>query len=258
MKIPRISGFLFDLDGVFYISDKPISGSIEILEFLKSQNIPYRFVTNTTTKSRNKLFEKLNLIGLPIQENEIISACFVGVLKLRELNSPKVRLILQEDAKSEFDEFEIDNENPEFIVIGDLDKDWNFDIINSIFNQVMNGAKILALHKGRYFKTNEGLQIDSGAFINGIEFATSMKSIVVGKPTKIFFQLALDDLGLNKDCIAMVGDDLINDIQGAQQFGIYSILTKTGKFSQNILNKSNITPDLIINSIKDLINISLN
>lgn len=187
MKLPKINGFLFDLDGVFYISDKPIIGAIETLEFLKSQNIPYRFVTNTTTKSRNKLFEKLNLIGLPIQENEIISACFAGVLKLRELNSPKVRLILQEDAKPEFDEFEIDNENPEFIVIGDLDKDWNFDIVNSIFNQVMNGAKILALHKGRYFKTNEGLQIDSGAFINGIEYASSMNSIVVGKPTANFF-----------------------------------------------------------------------
>lgn len=68
----------------------------------------------------------------------------------------------------------------------------------------------------------------------------------------------MDDLGLKKVEIAMVGDDLINDIQGAQQIGIYSILTKTGKFSQNILNKSNITPDLIINSIKDLINISIN
>lgn len=248
----NFKGFLFDLDGVFYISEKIIPGGKELLNFLKTKNMPYRFVTNTTTKSRKKLYKKLSKIGLPIYENEIFSACYAGVLKLRELKSPKVRLIIMDDAKLEFDEFEIDNINPEYIVIGDLDRDWNFEIINSIFNQVMNGAKILALHKGRYFKTDEGLQIDSGAFIKGIEYATTTKSIVVGKPNPDFFKLALKDLSLRKEEVAMVGDDLINDIQGAQQFGLYSILTKTGKFNKEKLNSSKIFPDLIIDSIADI------
>ena len=250
MNLKNIKGFLFDLDGVFYISDNIIDGAIETLNYLKNNGISYRFVTNTTTKSRSDLFKKLNNLGLPILEKEIISACYAGVLKLRKLDSPKVRLILQNSAKSEFKEFKIDNINPEIIVIGDLDKSWDFEIINSIFNQVMNGAKILALHKGKFFKTSAGLQIDSGAFIKGIEYATSTKSIIVGKPTSNFFKMAINDLKVNKENVAMVGDDLINDILGAQQNGVYTILTKTGKFHQPTFEKSNVSPDLVISSIK--------
>ena len=193
LDINSIKGFLFDLDGVFYISNQLIPGAIETLEFLNEKNFPYKFVTNTTTKSRNKLYHNLKYIGLNIEEEDIISACYAGVLKLRELGNPSINLLLQEDAKQEFNEFIIDEINPEYIVIGDLDTDWNFELMNSTFKMVMNGSKLLALHKGRYFQTETGLQIDSGAFIKAIEYATSSESIVVGKPSTAFFDLALKE-----------------------------------------------------------------
>ncbi len=79
----NIRGFLFDLDGVFCIEEEPLPGSIEVLNYLNTKNIPYRFLTNTTTKSRVSLFNRLINIGFPIQIDHIISACYAGVLKLR-------------------------------------------------------------------------------------------------------------------------------------------------------------------------------
>ena len=140
-------------------------------------------------------------------------------------------------------------------MIGDLDKDWNFDIVNDIFNKVLNGSKIVALHKGKYFKTSDGMQIDSGAFIKGIEYACSTNSIVVGKPEKEFFNIAINQINISKENLVMVGDDIVNDVNGAQNLGIKSILVKTGKYRKDLIEKSGITPDLIINSIDKVLDL---
>ena len=249
----QIKGFLFDLDGVFCIGNEVLPGAIETLDYLNSKNIPYIFVTNTTTKSIDSLFQKLIKLKFPIGEEHIISASYAGVLKLRELNSPTCELILQEDSKKDYDEFIINNINPEYIVIGDLDKEWSFQVVNDIFNKVINGSKILALHKGKYFKTTNGMQIDSGAFIKGIEYASSTEAVVVGKPTEDFFNIAINQINISRENLMMVGDDIINDIQGAQSSGIKSTLVKTGKYRDDLIKKSNINPDFIIGSISEII-----
>ena len=180
---------------------------------------------------------------------------YAGVLKLRELGSPTCELILQDDSKIDYDEFQINNVNPEYIVIGDLDQDWTFEVVNDVFNKVINGSKILALHKGRYFKTSEGMQIDSGAFIKGIEYASSTESIVVGKPEKDFFEIAIGQINIQRENLLMVGDDLENDIKGAQSCGIQAALVKTGKYRLDLVQRSNIKPNLTINSIDEIINL---
>ena len=58
-----IKGVLFDLDGVFYVGDKLISGGNETLAWLGAQGIEYRFVTNNTTLSRSALVAKLQHLG---------------------------------------------------------------------------------------------------------------------------------------------------------------------------------------------------
>ena len=247
-----IEGFLFDLDGVFYISKQLIDGANNTILWLKNNNLPYRFVTNTSTLSRSKLSTKLSSYGLDINQDEIISANYAGVLYLQTLQPQSCRLILKEDAKDDYRQFNIDETCPEYIIIGDIDNQWNYELMNELFNLALQGSKIVSLHKGKYYQTDAGLQIDSGAFIKGIEYAAGVKSHVIGKPEKDFFNLAINDLGLDNDKIAMIGDDLINDIQGSNDAGICSILVKTGKYRQEIFDKSTISPDYIINSIQDL------
>ena len=248
----NIKGILLDLDGVLCIGEHPIDGSAEIIQLIKKKHIPYRIATNYTSLSRNSLFNKLNLMGINIDEDHIISAAYAGVLKLRSLGNPTCELFLKEDAKRDYAEFKIDKKYPEFIIIGDLDNQWSFEIINNIFNKVINGSKIIALHKGKYFQTSNGLQIDTGAFIKAIEYATSTTSEIIGKPQNTFFELALKDMNLNPKDSIMIGDDIINDVKGAQLIGAKGILVKTGKYRKGLVEKSTVKPDLIISSIDDL------
>jgi ribonucleotide monophosphatase NagD (HAD superfamily) len=99
---------------------------------------------------------------------------------------------------------------------------------------------------------SDGLDLDIGAIVTGLEYATGKKAIILGKPNKEFFKAALDDLGCLPNDVVMVGDDLINDIGGAQSLGIKSVLVKTGKYRKKLLEKSDIVPDAIMDSIAEL------
>ncbi|MDP6725645.1 MAG: TIGR01458 family HAD-type hydrolase [Candidatus Marinimicrobia bacterium] len=245
-------GFLFDLDGVFYISGGLIPGGIEAIVLLREKNIPFRLLTNTTTKTRKQLSKKLNKLGLKVEENEIVSAGQAGVIYLNSLGSPKCHLLISDDLKEDYADFDCGNEVPKWVVMGDRGHDWTYDDMNVAFRLMMDGADLLALHKGKYFQVKDGLNMDIGAIVTGLEYATGKKATTLGKPNKEFFQAALDDLGCSSKDVIMVGDDLINDIGGAQALGIKSVLVKTGKYRKEILEKSDIIPDAIIDSIADL------
>jgi HAD superfamily hydrolase (TIGR01458 family) len=246
------SGFLFDLDGVFTIGNSVIPGAVDVIQKLNTYNIPFRFLTNTTMRSRASLFQKLIQLNFDVNENNIISANVAGVLKLRKMGSPSCFLALLPDAQKDYAEFQ-KNEKPDVIVIGDLGKSWTFEFMNKLFRMIMDGAEILALHKGKYYQIEDGLQLDTGAIITGLEYATGKKATVVGKPTREFFTLALNDLKMNKDEVVMIGDDLENDVRGAQKCGIKAGLVRTGKFRQDVFESSHIKPDFVLDSIGELL-----
>lgn len=247
-----IKGVLFDLDGVFYVGGKLLPGGKNTLAWLRSQGIGYHFVTNNTTLSRSTLVAKLQHLGLDISENELLSANYAGVLQLRKMGLGRCRLVLAEAAQADYPPSVIDD--PEAIVIGDIGNEWDYDLLNTLMNQILEGAQLIALHKGRYFQTDKGLMLDSGAFVAALEHATGKKAHVVGKPNAAFFEMSTALLKAAPDELIMVGDDLINDIEGAQNAGYHAVLVQTGKYRKGLVEQSQIKPDGIISSIAALPN----
>ena len=245
-----MKGVLFDLDGVFYVEQQLIAGGIDCLRWLNERQIPYRFVTNNTTMCRKDLTAKLRRLGLEVDEQEIISANYAGVLLLEQRGIKRCRLVLRPEAQQDYPTNCL--QNPDAIVIGDIGNRWDYDLLNELMNQVLEGAKIIALHKGRYHQGTSGLLLDSGAFVAALEHATGKQAIVVGKPNPTFFELASNTFGCTPDELLMVGDDLINDIGGAMQMGMHAVLVQTGKYRKGLVESSTIQPDGCIPSIKEL------
>ena len=245
-------GILFDLDGVFYVSNQAIDGGQKLIDSLRNKSIPFRFLTNTTTKTRGQLTQELNNRGLIVREKEIISAGQAGVTHLRKCGSPPCYLLISDELKEDYSEFDCSDQKPEYVVVGDRGHDWTYDDMNEAFRYMMDGAELLALHKGKYFQVRDGLDLDIGAIVTGLEYATGKQAITLGKPNKEFFQAALDDIGCSSIDVIMVGDDLINDIGGAQRTGMKGVLVRTGKFRKSDLSHSDVKPDFIIESINEL------
>lgn len=252
MNWGHIKGFLIDLDGVVYIDDEPLEGSVETIRHLKDKGYPMNFVTNTSNKSIDALYQKLQSLNLPVERDEILSAAYATALYVKWQGYSRCYAVLDKAVEDDFRDLNFVSGKPDVVIIGDIGKEWTYDVINSIFNMVMEGADIVAMHKGKYWKTSEGLRLDIGAFVDGLEYATNTTAAVVGKPSASFFEMGLAQLGLQAGEVAMIGDDIESDVGGAQQAGLYGILPKTGKFKEEQLSNSKVVPDGVLSRLSDL------
>jgi ribonucleotide monophosphatase NagD (HAD superfamily) len=108
------------------------------------------------------------------------------------------------------------------------------------------------MHRGWYWRTSEGLQLDSGAFVTGLEGAAGIRAEVVGKPAAAFFATALAHLGADAAHTLMVGDDIESDVLAAQRHGLTGVLVKTGKYLPSTHRNASGTPDHVLDSFAGL------
>ena len=251
-----MSAILFDLDGVLYEGDKAISGSADAVNWFIEKNIPHLFLTNTTSKSRNALVDKLANLGIQSNKENFLTPPVAAKQFLQNNDLNNIALFVPEVTREEFSDFNLlteqdskINANLDAVVIGDLGEEWTFNTMNTIFRLLMENpqAKLIALGMTRYWKTSTGLQLDVGPMIKAFEYATGINAIVTGKPAIEFFQAATSLLS-NQDNIIMIGDDIRGDIEASQQAGLKAIQVRTGKFTEADLGLG-ITPDAILESV---------
>jgi phospholysine phosphohistidine inorganic pyrophosphate phosphatase len=244
------AAFLFDLDGVFYNDTQPIRGGTEVIAQLLRESVPFRFVTNTTSKGRASLAQKLLSYGISAEPREIFCPAVAASAFLREKNASGA-FFTTVDTRGEFSSVREDLDQPDYVVLGDLGDDWTYAKLNQVLRYLLNGARLIALGMSRYWRANDGPRLDVGPIASALAYATGQTPIVLGKPARDFFLLALRDLHVEPARCVMVGDDIVTDIGGAQAAGLQTILVRTGKFRPEDL-ESSIKPDAIIDSIADL------
>jgi HAD superfamily hydrolase (TIGR01458 family) len=192
-------------------------------------------------------------MGLPIERQEIISAPAAVHRYLQGQPKSSCCLLLAKELQADFQDLvQVDLEQADFIVLGDIGDALTRGLLDAIFNRLMTGGQLLAVHKNRFWQTGSGLRMDIGGFVAALEYGTGRAALVMGKPSADFFRVALADLGANPSEVVMVGDDIDADIGGAQRLGIFGVLTRTGKFRQNYVDASTVRPDAIIASFRDL------
>jgi HAD superfamily hydrolase (TIGR01458 family) len=251
-QFSSLKGILFDLDGVLYIGSEAIDGAVEAVNRIRDSHLKCRFVTNTSTLSLASLARKINALGFDIPGHEIISAPQAALRYLQRQKNPLCRLLLADDVKKDFAGLAQSDTEAQFIVVGDIGNAWSYSMLNEVFNCLTHGAKLIAIHKNRFWQTEQGLQMDIGGFVQGLEYASGTEAMIIGKPSADFFNIALDEMQLNASEVAMVGDDIDSDIGGAQHAGLKGILVRTGKYRQSYADASAVKPDALIDSIRDL------
>ena len=247
----NIKGLLTDMDGVWFVEDRALPGAIDTLARLRARSIPIRFVTNTTTTTRAQMARKMLEMGFDVEESEFVTTPTAAASLMRQAGIERVKLVISPSIRNEFPGL-TNNQPYQAIVIGDIGRAWNYDLMSELFRIVMDGAEIVALHKGRYWQVADGLALDIGAFVAGLEYATGKTAAVVGKPSPAMFYAAMTELGMEADDVVMIGDDIYNDIAGAQAAGLRGVLVKSGKYRESAVARSGVTPDLVIESIAEL------
>ncbi len=246
---------MLDLDGVLYVAEDPIEGAVETVERLR-EIVPggLRLVTNTTSISKQAILDRLRRLGFKVADEEILTPAEMAVRYCQRNGLSPVNLMCKRVLRDDLAGLEaVGTDEPvAAVILGDIGPRFTWDTMNRAFNQLMNGAQLIVLQHNRYYRRRDGLALDVGPFASALEYAAEVEPIVVGKPSAEFFKTALDDLGVSPEEALMVGDDIEVDVGGAMEHGIPSVQVRTGKFREDALAASGVTPTAILDSVNDL------
>ena len=254
MTLDRIEGLLLDMDGVLTVSWRPLAGAPQALACLRAAGMPVRVVTSTTARSRPELVAGLASAGFDFAEHEVLGASTLAADHLREA-WPGARVFLLGDARPE-DLAGVRlvglDDAPDVILVSGADESFAFATLTRVYRALLGGTALVAMHRNLAWMTDDGLNLDAGAYLLGLEHASGREAVVTGKPAAACFSAAVRTLGLTPERVAMVGDDVLTDVLAAQAAGLAGVLVRTGKFREEQLAAAPGRPDHVIDAFADL------
>jgi HAD superfamily hydrolase (TIGR01458 family) len=252
----RIGAVLIDIDGVLTVSWKPIEGAVAALKRLRGAALPLALVTNTTSRTRESIAAVLAAEGFPVIAGDILTAPVIAAAYLND-RYPGARCLLLNsgDIGEDLTGVTLAGDGDpavDVVLVGGAGDEFSYQALNRAFHHLQRGARLVAMHRGLYWRTDQGLQLDSGAFVAGLEQAAGTEAEVVGKPAPAFFAAALAHLGAGAAGTLMVGDDIESDVLAAQRQGLTGVLVKTGKYLARTHQAASGTADHVLGSFADL------
>ena len=223
-----VRGVLLDISGVLYQDNEPLPGAVEAVQKLQQSGIDIRLLTNTSRRTAEAIYYDLKRMGFAISEQQLYTAPH-AVLDYLQRHNLRPYCLLHPSLETEF--ARLNHTNPNAVVVCDAGERFDYKGLNKAFQILMNdGAELLAIGENRYFRSRNRLQLDAGPFVKALEYASGKQAVVLGKPARVFFDSALQSLGLPAEEVLMVGDDVEADVNGAMQAGLRACLVKTGKY----------------------------
>jgi len=252
--VTKVAGLLVDIDGVLTVSWEALPGIPEAFAELRSHRVPMRLATNTTGHSRAEIARLLGNTGIEVDRSDILTAPSATAAYLRREHPNARCLLLNEgDLTDDLEGINLTDDEPtDVVLIGGAGPAFSYEALNRAFDRLSAGAALVAMHRNLTWRTADGMQLDSGGFIKGLEAATGVRATVAGKPAPAFFASALHALELPGNRVAMVGDDLVSDVLAAQDCGITGVLVRTGKFTPESLAEASRHPDVVLDSFAEI------
>ena len=217
-------GFIFDLDGTVYRSDQLIPGAEGVIRLLRENKRKVVFLSNKPIQTREDYAAKLTRLGIPTQPDEVINSTFVMTNYLKKI-APQARLFVVgetpfiEELKRAGFKITDEPKEIEYVVVA-FDRTFDYQKLNIAYQAIKLGAHFVATNPDRTCPVEGGEIPDCAGMIAAIEAVTGKKvEIIVGKPSPLIIQAALDVMGLRpEDCI-LIGDRLETDIRWVRNPG---------------------------------------
>ena len=257
----EIRGLLLDVDGVISRGGKPIERAIEGYKLLKEHGIRTVFVSNNSTRSRRFTLERFRNFGLDVTEDEIVIATHATARFIaKEKPGAKVYTTGEEGLKEELRSEGlniVEYTEAEYLVVGS-----NRGINFRIFTEAMRLAlkkeiRYVAVNPDKIFPAEDGPIPGTGLVIGALYWMTGRKpDVIVGKPSRIIMEQALERLGLDREEVAIVGDQIDVDIKAGKDVGIKTILVLSGVTTRvnykEMVKKHGLEPDYVFEDLYEV------
>ncbi len=240
---------LLDISGVLYEGTRPVEGADQLISRAREKGILLRFVTNTASKDRQMIIADLHAMGMGIQAEELFTAP-MAAKRYIQTHHWRPFCLIHEAIRPEF--ADLNQHDPTCVLLGDARNDLHYQSLNRAFQLCKQGLPLIGIGMNKYFREGDEFKLDAGPFIRAIEWAADTTAIIMGKPSRKFFEAVIASTACNPHDCLMVGDDVFADVQGAIDAGLQACLVRTGKFQAG--DEKQVPPGgLIFDSVADLI-----
>jgi len=252
MSLKDIDTVVFDLNGTLYERGVALPVVNQTLDWLRRRNYRITFITNTDSKGPGAVHQMVRKMGLEIEEEEVYTPVSAVKAFMAKYPDKSFYFLVHDAVLADIQEYNRNENNPDCVVIGDFADKVSYKEINKVFRMVKAGAEMLALSKTLWYIDVDGYSINTGAFVSMLEKACAKEAVLLGKPSRAFFELGLARTKSSPEKTVVVGDDISVDVHGAKGIGALSILVKTGVFDAEKLQTSSFQPDYVIANVNEL------
>jgi HAD superfamily hydrolase (TIGR01458 family) len=247
-----VTALLLDVEGTLYASGSPLPGAAEAVARLRSAGVAMQFLSNTDSAAGRTLAAKLCDMGIEVGADEVTTP--IDALRLElEREGARCHLLVSSEAEEELRPWA--SEPPvDVVVVGDARERLSYERLDEAFRLVAEGARLVALQRGRFFLRGDGPHLDTGAIVAALEYAAGARAELVGKPSPAFFRAALERMGAagSNGQVVVVGDDADTDVAGGAALGARTVLVRTGKQARRSEDGLDPAPDRVLDSVAAL------
>jgi len=247
-------GFLIDMDGVLYRGTDLIPGAERFVRELRDRDIPFRFLTNNSQRTRRDVVARLVRLGLDVEEEHVFTSAMATARFLAQQKPGGTAYVIGEGGlltALHQHGYAVVDHDPDYVVVGE-GRTFNLEMVEAAVRMILGGAKLIATNMDPNCPTQNGLRPGCGAFVALLETATGVKAFSVGKPSPVMMRAARKELGLATDETTMVGDTMETDILGGVQLGFHTVLVLSGGTKAEDLPRYAYRPETVVPSLSEL------
>jgi len=258
-KINDLKLFLFDMDGTLYLGDHLFDFTVELLEKLRASGKRYMFMTNNSSKSVNDYIKKLQELGIKSDHEDFVTSSEATAYYLNKHYRGKTLYVcgtesLKEELHSQGYEITEDCEQVEVIVMG-FDTELTFKKLQDVSYLLLTKKDIpyIATNPDFVCPTEFGCVPDCGCVCNMLYTVSGRRPKIIGKPEALMPELAMEKWGCAKEETLVIGDRIYTDIRSGANAGTVTALVLSGETTLDILNESDIKPDMVLESAVEIL-----
>jgi 4-nitrophenyl phosphatase len=253
-------GFLIDLDGTLYSGHNAIPQALDFITLLQQKKLPFLLLTNNSSRLPEEVAAHLHEVtGIEVSTDAIFTSAQAAAQYITNQQKQASVYCIGEKGLQHAIEAEghilTAATTPNFVVQG-IDRKFTYEKLEKAVQYITEGAIFINTNPDHLLPSGERPHPGAGSLAAAIEMASQVKPIVIGKPSSIIMNYALERMGLPAADVWVIGDNIHTDIGGGKLVGCLTALVLTGLATaenvQQQIEASLIQPDLICLHLKEL------
>ncbi len=244
------------MDGVLWQGLQPIGDLPTIFNRIQQRGWKVVLATNNATRTPLQYVERLAGFGVEVEPWQVVNSVdVVASYMASQYPSGGTVYVIGEEGitKALAAKGFTTGEKNVLAVVAGMDRQLSYEKLSRATLLIRSGVPFIGTNPDRTFPVPEGLVPGAGAILAALEAATSVKPLIMGKPSPAIYQLALERLETSTVETLVVGDRLETDIAGAQAIGCRSAVVLSGVTTLAEAQAWRPQPDIIAKDLASLV-----